>query len=668
MHLPLKAGTDIHLFNALFNYIDRKGAIDWEFVINCTKGMHAALDVARTVEDPVSDSAQCCDLEIADVKQFFDWFVQTEKTVTVYSQGVNQWSWGTDKVNAIINCHLATGRIGKPGMGPFSFTGQPNAMGGREVGGLANQLAAHMDFTSEHLDTVRRFWNAPRLAEAPGLKAVDLFEAIEAGKVKAVWIMATNPAVSLPDADRFRRALQQCDLVVVSDCVDNTDTAQCADVLLPATTWGEKDGTVTNSERCISRQIGFLDPPGEAMHDWWILTQVAARMGFTDSFRYETVADIFREHAALSAYENDGSRDFNLSGLQTIDNAGYDLLRPVQWPVYESSGSDRMFTDRRFYHSDGRARFVAVTAQMIKDRGQKYPFALNTGRVRDQWHTMTRTGNSPILNRHIAEPYVAIHPKDAIQCGLEEGGLAKLSSDYGEMLARVSITEDQRSGSLFVPIHWNDSNSKQCRVGALINPSLDPVSGQPQFKYTPVSIAAYKPAWQGFLLSREKCELPESSYAVAVKEAGFWRYELAGDQDIDDPERFARILLGETGEWLDFNDSFAGHYRGARIDSSRLSGCLFLTHGGNLPSHEWLGRLFANETMQQEDRRNLLAGKPLSGLVDQGKIVCACFNVGINTLIDAIKDQKLTTIEQIGEALKAGTNCGSCIPEIRKLL
>ncbi|MCG8426123.1 MAG: molybdopterin-dependent oxidoreductase, partial [Chromatiales bacterium] len=258
LHLPLKPGTDITLFNGLLDYLDREDSIDWEFIINATQGLQDALIAARTNNHPVVTTARETGLCHKSIQQFYTWFSQTEKVVTVYSQGVNQWSCGTDKVNAIINCHLATGRIGKPGMGPFSFTGQPNAMGGREVGGLANQLAAHMDFTDEAIDSVKRFWQSNTVATKPGLKAVDLFEAIERGKVKAIWIMATNPAVSLPEADRFREALRECQLVVVSDCVDNTDTAACADILLPATTWGEKDGTVTSSERRISRQRNFL--------------------------------------------------------------------------------------------------------------------------------------------------------------------------------------------------------------------------------------------------------------------------------------------------------------------------------------------------------------------------------------------------------------------------
>jgi assimilatory nitrate reductase catalytic subunit len=267
------------------------------------------------------------------VAQLYHWFATTERVVTLFSQGVNQSSSGTDKVNSIVDCHLATGRIGSPGMGPFSLTGQPNAMGGREVGGLANTLAAHMDFGAEACDRVERFWGAPAIARAPGLKAVDLFQAVGEERIQAVWIMATNPAVSLPDAFAAHRALQRCGLVVVSDCVRRTDTADRADVLLPAATWGEIDGTVTNSERCISRQRPFMRPPGEARPDWWIITQVAHRMGFADAFPYRGPAGIFREHAAFSTFENAGARAFNIGGLAAVDDDAYDTMTPIQWPV-----------------------------------------------------------------------------------------------------------------------------------------------------------------------------------------------------------------------------------------------------------------------------------------------------------------------------------------------
>ena len=284
--------------------------------------------------------------------------------VTLFSQGVNQSSCGTDKVNSIINCHLATAQIGKPGMGPFSITGQPNAMGGREVGGLANQLAAHMDFDDpQNVDRVARFWNTKTIARKPGLKAVDLFNHLKNGKVKAVWIIATNPAVSIPDASQVCTAMQACDLVVVSDCIRNTDTTAFANILLPASAWGEKSGTVTNSERRISKQRRFLKTPGEARPDWWIITQVGRRMGYSEAFPYESAAEIFREHAHLSGFENDGTRDFDISGLSDISNDEYDALEPTQWPVEKRNEgiNVRPFADGHFFTPTRKARFIPIT-------------------------------------------------------------------------------------------------------------------------------------------------------------------------------------------------------------------------------------------------------------------------------------------------------------------
>ncbi|MFC6978289.1 molybdopterin-dependent oxidoreductase [Microbulbifer taiwanensis] len=259
LHLAITPGSDAALFNGLLNFLVERDRLDRQFIDLHTEGFDEAIDIAR--DWSLAKTAAACGIAEQQLLEFFRLFAQTEKTVSFYSQGINQSSSGTDKNNAIINCHLATGRIGRPGAGPFSITGQPNAMGGREVGGLANMLAAHMNFNAGDIDRVGRFWRADSVAQKPGLKAVDLFEAVERGKIKAIWIMATNPAVSMPDAARVASALQKCPLVVVSDCVADTDTARCADLLLPATTWGEKNGTVTNSERRISRQRAFLTPP-----------------------------------------------------------------------------------------------------------------------------------------------------------------------------------------------------------------------------------------------------------------------------------------------------------------------------------------------------------------------------------------------------------------------
>jgi len=333
LHLPLAAGTDVALFNGLLVHLAAQGGLDVAFVEGHTADLDAALEAAQASAGSIARVARITGLSEQDILSFYEAFAATERVMTVFSQGVNQSSAGTDKVNAIINCHLATGRIGRPGMGPFSVTGQPNAMGGREVGGLANQLAAHMSFDSApDVERVGRFWNAPSIASRPGLKAVDLFDAVLDGRIRALWIMATNPAATMPQSEKVRRALDRCPLVIVSDCWD-TDTTARAHVVLPAAAWGEKDGTVTNSERRISRQRAFRAPPGEARPDWWMLTELARRLGWEEAFAYRQPADIFREHAALSAFENEGSRLFDLGEFAGLADDSYRDLTPVRWPL-----------------------------------------------------------------------------------------------------------------------------------------------------------------------------------------------------------------------------------------------------------------------------------------------------------------------------------------------
>ena len=509
LHLPLRSGSDSVLFNGLLAHLASRDAIDSAFVDGSTTGAEAALQ--QVAGQTVAQTADICGLAEGAVALFFDWFAKTERVVTLYSQGVNQSSSGVDKVNAIINCHLLTGRIGRPGMGPFSLTGQPNAMGGREVGGLANQLAAHMEIENpRHRDIVQRFWQSPIIADKQGLKAVDMFDAIADRRIKAVWIMSTNPLVSLPDADRVRRALDACELVVVSDCMRHTDTTRHAHVLLPALTWGEKDGTVTNSERRISRQRRFLPAPGAARADWQTVCDVAQRMGFS-GFDYPNAAAIFREHARLSSFENEGTRDFDLSALNTLDDRAYEALTPIQWPVTREypTGTPRMFETAKFFTADRKARFVPVTPRAaVNATSRDYPLVLNTGRVRDQWHTMTRTGKSSRLLAHVFEPCAEFHPDDARMAGVENGGLARLSSPWGEMVARVVVTAEQRRGCVFVPMHWNGEYAGDGRVNALVNPATDPISGQPESKHTPVKAAAYLPKWHAFILSRQEIARP----------------------------------------------------------------------------------------------------------------------------------------------------------------
>ena len=680
LHLPLRAGTDVRLFNGLLSYLSRHGHVDQAFVEAHTSGFDDALAAANLETNEIAALARACKLDAQDVETFFALFAGTEKVVTAFSMGVNQSSSGTDKVNAIVNCHLLTGRIGRAGMGPFSLTGQPNAMGGREVGGLANMLAAHMELANPlHRDIVQDFWQSPQMADRPGLKAVDLFQAIEQGKVKAVWVIGTNPVVSLPDADQARRALAQCELVVASDIVTRTDTNDAAHVLLPALGWGEKDGTVTNSERRISRQRAFLSAPGEARADWDILCDVARRMGFA-GFDYAGQHEIFDEHARLSAFRNGDADDrhaprmFDIGGLTGLGEEAYNELVPVQWPLRTATapGTQRLFEDGRFAFGDGRARFVATAVRApANSADDDFPLILNTGRVRDQWHTMTRTGRAARLADHLPEPFVDMHPQDALLCGVGEGKLARVTSRWGAMVARVRFGGGIPRGSVFVPIHWNNQFSSDARVGAVVNPAVDPVSGEPEFKHTPVRVDEFRVSWHGFALSRNALPADALTYWTRIQGKQFHRYEFAGRDVVTDRTAWARALLGvqdPDADWLEYEDRTAGVYHAGYVVNDRIEACVYISTRAELPSRAWLSQLFGQERLEDADRIGLLLGQPLEKTADAGPTICSCFGVGRNTICDAVRKHDLKTPAEITACVKAGGNCGSCVPELRKLL
>jgi assimilatory nitrate reductase catalytic subunit len=673
LHLALDPGSDVLLFNGLLAHLARVGAVDGDYIAAHTSGFDDMLAIALADAPSAERVAQGCGLKPADVRVFFELVAATERTVTVYSQGVNQSAHGTDKVNAIINCHLATGRIGKPGMGPFSVTGQPNAMGGREVGGLANQLAAHMNFdSSADVDRVARFWKAPKIAQRAGLKAIDMFRAAGDGRIKALWIMGTNPAVSMPDAGRVRAALKRCDFVAVSD-VTRTDTTRFADVLLPAAAWGEKDGMVTNSERRLSRQKSFLPLPGEARPDWRIICDVARRMGFGEAFAYESPAEIFREHAALSAFENEGGRRFDIGGFAEMDRAAYDAFAPALWPApARGDGKERLFADGRFQTPDGRGRFVPVrqegTAHAVDNA---YPIALNTGRIRDQWHTMTRTGNVPRLMSNAPEPVVELHPADAAANSLEDGDLAHLSTRYGFARAKVRITGAQRPGQAFLPMHWNGNFAANAGAGALSSPITDPFSGQPELKHVPLRIAREATAWTGVLITRRDTRPTGFVHWSRCRVDGGWVYELGGTETPDQGILLARKLLDAfpRDQMLEYRDRRGLNYRAAALDATgAMAEALLVAPPGQLPSRDWLLSLLASgQTLSKTDRMALLSGRSPVPMPALGRIVCACFNVGVNQVAEAVASG-CATVEEIGATLRAGTNCGSCRSEIRTII
>ncbi|UVC06514.1 molybdopterin-dependent oxidoreductase [Rhizobium sp. TH2] len=670
LHLAIRPDGDVALFMGLLAHLAKTPAIDENFVAEHTTGFGEAFATAASLS--FEELMDRTGLPAMHLRRFFQMFEATERVVTCYSQGVNQSSSGTDKVNAIINCHLATGRIGRPGMGPFSLTGQPNAMGGREVGGLANMLAAHMVIeNADDRDRVQRFWQSPAIAERPGLKAVDMFKAVTDGRIKALWIMATNPVVSMPDADVVEAAIKACPFVVVSDILKATDTARHADVLLPSLGWGEKDGTVTNSERRISRQRRFLDLPEEARPDWWQMAEVGQRMGYAAAFDYRSSADIFAEHAALSAFENEGTRDFDIGAYAAIEEGAYDRLSPFQWP--QPSGSQpmasRFFADGRFYHPDGKARFIAADLPETDRTSADYPLTLNTGRIRDQWHTMTRTGRSARLSAHIAEPFAEIHPQDAAELGIKSASLVEINSPHGSAIVRALITERQMRGNIFAPMHWNDQFAAKARIDALVPGITDPFSGQPASKNVAVSANPLAAAYYGFAVSTTCPDPAHASYWARAKADGGWRVELAFDQIIEDWTSWSRtaFALPSNIEPIGYSDQQTGDIRIAFFDGDRLLAALFLARSPVAVARNWAVAQLTERHADLRTRFALVAGRPGAGRPDPGATVCSCNSIGINQIIAAIRGG-CSTVEAVGKQTSAGTNCGSCRGEIRGII
>ncbi len=672
LHIPLRAGTDVVLFNGLLSFLAQHGHSDERFVRDHTHGAAPATLVAHNTAGDIASVARVCGVQEHVLQNFYTLFAATERVITLFSQGVNQSSSGTDKANSIINAHLLTGRIGRPGMGPFSITGQPNAMGGREVGGMANMLAAHLELENpEHRRLVQDFWRSPRIAEREGLKAVELFEALHSGQVKAIWIMATNPVVSLPNADRARVALKNCELVIVSDCIAATDTTACAHVLLPAAGWGEKQGTVTNSDRHISRQRAFLPLPGNTRADWWMICEVARRMGFDTGFNYQGVHEIFSEHARLSSVAHAAGRAFDLSGIASLSESAYAEMSPIQWPVSAPSTADtkRLFADGRFRHSDGRARLVATVPRRPGFAlDPEYPLVLNTGRIRDQWHSMTRTGRSARLAAHVPEPYVDMHAVDALCFGVRDGSLVRVVTRWGRMVGRLRTSGEMARGAIFVPIHWSDTNASDARIGSLTSPTVDPVSGEPEFKFTPARVEPFVATWYGFVMSRQEVSVQRLSWWSRAKIEDGCSYEVAGRSVPASWPRWARELLGchANSDWIDYEDGSVGKYRAASIRNERLDAYLCIGPQPELPSRSAITRLFKKTRLDASDRAALLGGRALQSGTGDG-IVCACLGVSRGAIEHAISQGDHNTAA-IARKLQAGTNCGSCIPEIRRLI
>lgn len=641
LHVAIAPDGDVALFNALLAAMRARGLVDEEYLaahVEVDAGLWETLDVSPGVPEPVFSAL--CDLVAANPRM-----------VTLFSQGANQSVCGTDKGNAIINFHLATGRISHAGAGPFSMTGQPNAMGGREVGGLANMLACHLGFSEDERTDVAAFWDAPNLCTGPGLKAVDMFRAIHDGRIRFLWVMATNPAVSLPDSAFVREALARCPTVVVSDIIADTDTGRFAHVRLPAHGWGEKDGTVTNSERRISRQRALFAAPGETRADWRIIADVAARMGWAEAFDWTNAAAVFREYAAMTELAVKRGKALDLTACAALDDDAYEALEPFQW------GGDYPLA-KSFPTPSGKARLVRVVPPApVVDAA--FPLRLNTARYRDQWHTMTRTGLSPTLSQHRPEPLLEVHPLDAAAQGLADGGLARVETASGSSVFRVSVSDGQRRGEICVPMHWTDTMAGEGRANRLPSQGVDPVSGQPGFKNAAARLAPVEPDWRAFVV-RQDVFAPEGLlYWTRSRVKAGWLYELAGEGTID-----LAALLPE-GHRIEVADVVRGMRRIAvNAPDGALVAAAYLTRSGQLPPREWVaGQLGLGEASATE----LLAGRPSTPLPDRGPIVCVCHGVGENDIAAAVADGA-ATVAEVGGCTRAGTNCGSCRPAIAKLI
>ncbi|MGY5781561.1 molybdopterin-dependent oxidoreductase [Vibrio chemaguriensis] len=657
LHLPIKNDGDVSLFNGLLKFLIEQQCIDSEYINSHTGGFDALAEEVSDLRYDVTNLASSIGISEEKLTTFFQWFAQSPTAITLFCQGVNQAENGVDKGNAVINAHLATGKIAKSGCGPFSITGQPNAMGGREVGGLANQLAVHRAFDADSIKQVQAFWDSPEIATKPGLKAVELFEAVERGEIKVLWIMATNPVVSLPDNQMVKRALEACPFVIVSDITAESDVAKYADVLLPAAGWGEKQGMVTNSERRMSRQRQFQIPPGEVKPDWWAISQVGQALCTLEKtqngFAFTSERAVFREYAAMTGMNADSPLKLNLSEYANLTEQEYEEWVPTQW------GGERPFADGIYSHPDGKARFV-VTSELPQRLERTKGWWLNTGRQRDQWHTMTRTGHIAHLAASELEPTVYMNTLSATQNRLKAGQLTKLfqPTSNTSIYAKVAIDEGLGFQELFMSMHWAGRYGGESSVNAIINSAKDPISGQPAFKssYVEVQDAAVKTYGMFIGTQFDSGKFLYSAFQ-AESNLGIWRFahdKRPKKQSFCRTEKSRRITIDIAQGWLAVDYDLVGD---VRIIRSVL-----------VVSSEPIQTDYTNFTH--------LIGKPmeLSQLLtitqsqSSAKLVCSCFRVTDKQIHDAMEKQDCTSLTQLQNKLKCGTNCGSCVSQIKQMV
>ncbi|GAB4401305.1 MAG: nitrate reductase [Rhodoferax sp.] len=750
LHLQIQPGTDVWLHHGLLHLMLWEGWTDTAFIAAHTSGFDALKALVRDCTP--TRVAQVCGVPEAALLQAARWFAGVDvgtsasvaadravrqPTLSLYCQGLNQSSHGSDNNTSLINLHLACGQIGKPGAGPLSLTGQPNAMGGREVGGMANLLSAHRDLANpQHRAEVAALWGVPSVPATPGPTAVEMFQAAAEGRIKALWIACTNPAHSLPDQALVRRALDRAELLVVQDSYSTPATCAWADLLLPATTWGEKDGTVTNSERCISRQRAAVPAPGQARADWAIATDLAQALrrylpGVPDTLRFDYASpeDVWNEHR-----ESTRGRDLDITGLS------YALLEqcPRQWPFPEvapathpsaESGeageggtpgvsdaaqpqptlqpTPRLYADARFATTDGRARLVACAPRTVaQPRSARYPVALTTGRLRDAWHGMSRSGHVPQLWGHASEPVVQLNPEDMRRQGLLEFDLVHLTSAQGSVILPAQPSVEVAPLQAFVAMHWgpewvsgarNHSGAELLAgVNALTASALCPHSRQPEFKHTPIKVLKADLPWQ--LQAQAWIDAGQLSAAQAALQTLFGAFDFVslvpfgaagttGDQvglhlraacaqpPAADLVRHIEQVLNVTGpEVIRYADPRRGQWRAARLleadTHTRLVGYVL---AGDASAHAWMSTLLREDQPAHAYGRAILVpgATPPIAVVSRGTTVCACHGVtdqAIASHLAQCDGDASTRLSSLQTSLQCGTGCGSCLPQIKRLV
>ncbi len=490
LHLAIKPGTDIDLLNGIAYLLMKWEKIETIFIDECTTGFRHYTDVIRHY--PPELVARKCGIRIDDLETAARYWGDSKRVLSLWSMGMNQSSEGTAKVRTLINLHLMTANIGKPGAGPFSLTGQPNAMGGREAGGLAHILPGYRVVKNpQHRTEVEQGWKVPqgRINPNPGRDAWEMIRGLETGEVGLFWVAATNPAVSMPDIERTKKALLKSRFTVYQDAYYPTETAAYAHLVLPAAQWGEKTGVMTNSERVITLCPAFRDPVGKAKADWEIFAEVGRRLGFTEQFSFKDSADVYKEFVELTR-----DRLCDMTGLshERLQEEG-----PIQWPCPDSESETiksgkRLYTNLRFPTADGRAKFAAYHSNgLAEPEDQTYPFVLTTGRLYGHWHTQTRTGRIPKINKMHPYPELEIHPRDAKKLGLEETKEEKwieARSRRGKAQFRVKITKAIAPGTVFIPMHWGALWADNAEANALTHPESCPSSKQPELKACAVQL------------------------------------------------------------------------------------------------------------------------------------------------------------------------------------